>query len=98
MPKTELRKISSIETLLKNEFDGMFRYIVVEIVGDQKKTPSDHKNYTPEQIARDRGDKINFTHYSIALKHTNIIVIDVDEYNYDYSKLPKIFNSLPYTE
>ena len=98
MPKVVVRNFALIESFIKNELDELFRYIIVKIDGDRKMTHCDHKMYTKDEITLDRGDNRNFTHYSLALKHTNIIVIDIDEYNFDYTTLPKLFDTLPYTE
>jgi len=87
-----------IENFLNLEFDNMYRYITVNIDKNGKKTPvSDKKQMSKDEILKDKGNKSSFTHFSIALKRTNIICVDIDETNYDYSKLPTFFNSLPYT-
>lgn len=89
--------MTTIEKFIMNELNDSYRFITVYLKNNKKYTTGDHKNYTLEQIKLDKGNKNNFTHYSLAIKLNNIVCIDVDEIDFDYNKLPKFFNSLPYT-
>ena len=57
-----------------------YRYINVTITAEGKKIPdSDHSNYTPSQIEKDRGNPKS-DWISLSIKHTEYFCLDYDLY------------------
>lgn len=91
-----------IDLFVENEFNNLFRHINVVLVkksnGQISKTvKGDHNDWSIDQIINDKGNNSGNT-YSIYLKHSNCVVIDVDEPDFDFEKLPKKIKELPYTK
>ena len=78
----------------RDQFNESHRFIKVNY--DNNKKPSgERNNYTLEEIKNDKGTGNT---YSIYLKHTSWIVIDIDEADYDYNNLPEFLKQFPYTK
>lgn len=106
--KTEMTV--DIDIFLNKHFTDLYRRISVYFEDANgkitKHVRNDKKQFTKEEILNDsgkwflkKGQTINdHDYYSIYVKHNDIIVIDIDEKEYDYTKLPKYIQDLPYCD
>lgn len=91
-----------IKQFVESNFKGLYRHINVTLVTKSngqisKSVKGDHNDWSIDQIKHDNGNKSSNT-FSIYLKHSNCVVIDVDEPDFDFEKLPKKIKELPYTK
>lgn len=90
-----------MEKFILSEFPNVWRKIGYTLTDANKKIQKGEKNnMTIEEIKNNRGKFPVGTipTYSIAIKYTDILCLDIDEVDFDYTKLSKKIQKLPYTE